>query len=160
LEFPDGKVDAVPFETLVNLVGSVLEQEQPTVVFTYGPDGISGHPNHIAIGAATDEAFARVASSDGPAFRRLLHGAVPESVFRRWNAQRGDMGLLVFDPTQMYHMRGVPDEQIGVVVNHVMSDDSDDIERGNESSGANGMSSPGRHGYRGPALNDVFHGLS
>jgi hypothetical protein len=88
------------------------------------------------------------ARPDGTAFRRLPHGAVPESVFRRWNAQRSGLGLPVFDPTATYHMRGVPDEEIGVAVDcrsvshrvvaglrqhrsqhHVMSDDPEDVER-------------------------------
>jgi hypothetical protein len=48
--------------------------------------------------------------------RRLCHGAIPESVFGPWNQQRASMGLFVFDPTQTHHMRGVPDEQIGITV--------------------------------------------
>lgn len=58
------------------------------------------------------------------------------------------MGLPVFDPTATYHMRGVPDHKIGLIVDcravadrivaglrqhrsqhHVMSDDPDDTER-------------------------------
>jgi LmbE family N-acetylglucosaminyl deacetylase len=112
------------------------------VVVTFGPDGIFGHPDHIAIGAATDEAFARLQSENRPGFRRLAHGAVPQTVFERWNRQRAELGLYPFDPTQTYHMRGVPDEQIRITVDcgevtirivaglrqhksqlHVMSDD-------------------------------------
>ena len=144
---PDGEVDRVPPDDLVEAVWAVLEPEQPTVVWTFGPDGIFGHPDHIAIGAATDAAFARGVRDDGPAFRRLLHGAVPESVFQRWNTNRAELGLQVWDPTRMYHMRGVPDEEIGMVVDcravsrriiaglrehrsqhHVLSDDPDDVE--------------------------------
>jgi N-acetyl-1-D-myo-inositol-2-amino-2-deoxy-alpha-D-glucopyranoside deacetylase len=105
---------SLPLGVIVDAVAAILDEEQPTVVATFGPDGIFGHPDHIAIGAATDAAFLRSARPDGTAFRRLLHGAVPESVFRRWNAQRSCLGLSVFDPTATYHMRGVPDEEIGV----------------------------------------------
>ncbi len=148
LGYPDGEVDRVPFTELVDAVWSVLSEEQPAVVFTFGPDGIFGHPDHIAIGAATDSAFARGAATEGAAFRRLLHGAIPESVFHRWNTQRAQLGLPVFDPQALYQMRGVPDEQIGVVVDcrpvahrvvdglrehrsqhHVFIDDPDDIDR-------------------------------
>ena len=63
-------------------------------------------------------------------------------MFERWNRQRAELGLYTFDPTQTYHMRGVPDEQIRITVDcgevtsrivaglrehksqlHVMSDD-------------------------------------
>jgi LmbE family N-acetylglucosaminyl deacetylase len=139
---PDGGVADVPFDELVTAVAGILEEEDPAVVVTFGPDGIFGHPDHIAIGAATDQAFARLRSLDRSGFQRLAHGAVPQTVFERWNRQRAELGLYVFDPTQTYHMRGVPDEQIRITVDcqdvtpnivaglrehksqlHVMSDD-------------------------------------
>lgn len=148
LGHPDGGLAHLPREELAAAVEAVLVEEQPAVVATFGPDGIFGHPDHIAIGAATDAAFAAHAAESGPAFRRLLHGAVPQSVFERWNRQRGELGLYTWDPTATYHMRGVPDEQIGIEVDsravahrvvaglrehrsqhHVMSDDPDDVQR-------------------------------
>lgn len=109
---------------------------------TFGPDGIFGHPDHIAIGAATAEAFARLRSDERSGFQRLAHGAVPQTVFERWNGQQAELGLYTFDPTKEYHMRGVPDEHIRITVDgrevtsrvvaglrehksqlHVMSDD-------------------------------------
>ena len=73
LGFPDGGVGDVPFSRLVDAVADVLEEECPDVVLTFGPDGIFGHPDHIAIGAATDAAFLRFAGTGRPGFRRLLH---------------------------------------------------------------------------------------
>jgi LmbE family N-acetylglucosaminyl deacetylase len=94
----------------------VLAEEDPDVVATFGPDGITGHPDHIAVGAATDAAFARLAGSDKPGFRRLLHHVLPESVFNRWQEQRRSLGLPVFEPDRIYHGRGVPDAEVGLVV--------------------------------------------
>jgi LmbE family N-acetylglucosaminyl deacetylase len=148
LGLPDGGVADVPFDELVAAVARILEEEDPAVVVTFGPDGIFGHPDHIAIGAATDEAFARLRSNDGSGFQRLAHGAVPQSVFERWNRQRAELGLYTFDPKQTYHMRGIPDEQIRITVDcrgvtsrivaglrehksqlHVMSDDPTNTEQ-------------------------------
>jgi LmbE family N-acetylglucosaminyl deacetylase len=148
LGYDDGAVDRVPRDELVERIAAILAEEQPDVVATFGPDGIFGHPDHIAVGAATDTAFHRLAPRAERGFRRLCHGAIPESVFSRWNTQRAAMDLFAFDPTQTYHMRGVPDEQIGITVDcrpvaarivaglaehrsqhHVMSDDPSDTER-------------------------------
>ena len=148
LGLPDGGIADVPVEEVIAVVARILEEERPDVVVTFGPDGVFGHPDHVTIGAATDEAFARVRADGGPGLRRLAHGMVPQSVFERWNRQRADLGLSTFDPTQTYHMRGVPDDQLGVVVDrsavaarvvaglrehrsqlHVMSDDPDDTEQ-------------------------------
>jgi len=122
----------------------ILDDEDPAVVVTFGPDGIFGHPDHIAIGAATDQAFVSLPSKSR-AHSRLVHGAVPQTVFERWNRQRAELGLFTFDPTKIYHMRGVPDEQVRITVDcqqvtsrvvaglrehqsqlHVMSDDPAD----------------------------------
>ncbi|TNM50131.1 PIG-L family deacetylase [Nocardioides albidus] len=148
LGLPDGGVADVPFPDVVAAVARILEEEEPTVVVTFGPDGISGHPDHISIGAATDAAFEQLRTRRGGGFRRLAHGAVPQSVFERWNRQRAELGLFTFDPELTYHMRGVPDEQIAITVDcaavthrivaglrehrsqlHVMSDDPTDTEQ-------------------------------
>jgi LmbE family N-acetylglucosaminyl deacetylase len=41
-----------------------LRAEQPQVVVTFGPDGISGHPDHLAIHRLTTAAFDRAALPD------------------------------------------------------------------------------------------------
>lgn len=148
LGLPDGAVADVPVEDVVAAVARILVEERPAVVVTFGPDGIFGHPDHVAIGAATDAAFHRVRADGGPGLHRLAHGMVPQSVFERWNRQRAELGLFTFDPTQVFHMRGVPDDELAVVVDraavasrvvaglrehrsqlHVMSDDPDDTDQ-------------------------------
>lgn len=179
LGMPDGGIADLPFEDVVAAVVPILVEEDPAVVVTFGPDGIFGHPDHITVGAATDEAFRRLRSLGRSGLRRLLHGAVPQTVFERWNAQRAAMGLHVFDPTQTYHMRGVPDEQIGVTVNtravaarvvaglqehrsqhHVMSDDPTDTEQWERRLGREWyvIAWPEREPGA-PMLADVFDGL-
>lgn len=110
LGHPDG---AVP--DLTTDITRILREERPDVVATFGPDGITGHPDHIAVGAATDAAFHRLRGR-GPGFRRLLHGALPQSVFDRWNSRRMRDGLPAWDPEQVYHLRPVPDAAIGMTV--------------------------------------------
>lgn len=116
LGYPDGGVAEVPAVELTERIAAILEVEAPDVVATFGPDGITGHPDHIAVGAATDTAFARLAGTGRPGFRRLLHHVLPQSVFDRWQEQRRALDLPVFDPGSTYHGRGVPDEEVGLVV--------------------------------------------
>ena len=66
LGLPDGGVADVPFDEVVAAVARILDEEDPAVVVTFGPDGIFGHPDHIAIGAATDEAFRACDPRTGP----------------------------------------------------------------------------------------------
>ena len=60
---------------------------RPDVVITFGPDGITRHPDHVAAGQAASEAFRRArvagAGDDGLTFRRLYHHGIPRSRIER-----------------------------------------------------------------------------
>ena len=112
--YPDGGLSAVPRDELADRIANVLIEERPDVVATFGPDGITGHPDHIEIGLATTAAFLRFVDDGGPGFRRLTYGAIRQSVIDRWNHRRATQGLSPWDPTVVYHLRGIPDESIDI----------------------------------------------
>jgi LmbE family N-acetylglucosaminyl deacetylase len=117
LRHPDGGLARIPREQLVLEVRDLLEETAPEVVVTFGPDGITGHEDHVAIGAVATEAFhATRSSSSGRAFSRLLHNAIAESSLDRLNELLRERGLEPMDPTQPFMPRGVPDRTIGVRV--------------------------------------------
>jgi len=116
LGYPDGRVADVPEHELIDRIEAVLAEERPDVVVTFGPDGITGHPDHVAVGAATDAAFLRLANDGGPGLRRLTHGAIKQSVIDRWNRSRLAAGLPAWQPGTVFHLRGVPDAEIGVEI--------------------------------------------
>jgi LmbE family N-acetylglucosaminyl deacetylase len=105
LDLPDGAVADTPYDQLLERIASLLTEERPDVVLTFGPDGATGHPDHIVVGRATDEAFARFAGDGGPGFRRLLHFGMEPETWASWNDLRSAAGLAPFDPTQLYHPR-------------------------------------------------------
>jgi LmbE family N-acetylglucosaminyl deacetylase len=117
LRHPDGGLARIPREQLVLEVRDLLEETAPEVVVTFGPDGITGHEDHVAIGAVATEAFqATRTSSSGRTFSRLLHNVVPQSSLDRLNELFRERGLQPMDPTQPFMPRGVPDRTIGVRV--------------------------------------------
>jgi LmbE family N-acetylglucosaminyl deacetylase len=116
LGYPDhGLADVSPDE-LTTRVEQILREEEPDVVITFGPDGITGHPDHIAIGESTTTAFHRCRDEGLPGFRRLIHSAIAQSTLDEWNRRLVDAGEQPMDPTQLYVPRGVPDVMIGVDV--------------------------------------------
>ena len=74
LDHPDGGLCAV--DGLVDLASELLAESDPDVVVTFGPDGFSGHPDHMAVGAAVTAACQarRPATSI-----RLFHCHLPRS---------------------------------------------------------------------------------
>jgi len=75
--YPDGGLKGVPQDDLIDRLIDELRAWQPRVVITFGPDGITGHPDHVAISAATTEAFDRWrAESDDDRSPRLYYHTV------------------------------------------------------------------------------------
>ena len=116
LGLPDGGLATLPEGLLEQRIASILAEECPDVVLTFGPDGITGHPDHIAVGTAATSAFLRLAGGDRPGFRRLFHGAYPQSALDRLNEGRVAAGLEAFDPHRVFDPRGVDDERIACTV--------------------------------------------
>ncbi len=61
LGYPDGRCDQVPQEEALIKLGAIFEAVRPDTVLTFGPDGMTGHPDHITVSAWTTEAFSRAA---------------------------------------------------------------------------------------------------
>ena len=116
LRYPDGGAKWWDTDEIVKRLTGLFLEERPDVVVSFGPEGITGHPDHIATGRATDQAFHAARTAPGPGLARLLHNALPERELKRFSDLLVDRGLPAIDPTQLFQPRGVPDETIGVVV--------------------------------------------
>jgi LmbE family N-acetylglucosaminyl deacetylase len=116
LRHPDGRLAEVPRDELVGEIGGALRSARPDVVVTFGPDGITGHADHVTIGAATTEAFHAARASGGEGFGNLLYTAIPASALDRLNEGLRERGLEPIDSTQPFMPRGVPDDEIGARV--------------------------------------------
>lgn len=97
LDYCDSALAEVDEEEAVEQVMAAIQELRPQVLLTWPPDGLSGHPDHIAVSRWTALAFQRAVAlgPDGPA--ALYHLAVPRSVAQA-------LGLA--------HLHAVPDEEI------------------------------------------------
>jgi N-acetylglucosamine malate deacetylase 2 len=78
LEFHDGRLAQVPEELGHARLEAALRQAAPDVVVTFGPDGISGHSDHVTISRWTTHVFDKLShESGGP--RRLYYIAPSEA---------------------------------------------------------------------------------
>ena len=60
LGHPDGGCAEVPHEHGVAQVRAALDAVRPHVVVTFGPDGITGHPDHLAVQRWVTDAWRQV----------------------------------------------------------------------------------------------------
>jgi LmbE family N-acetylglucosaminyl deacetylase len=75
LDHRDGALAEVPTDALAVEVAGIIEDFAPDAVITFGDDGAYGHPDHVAISAATTLAVERIAAPD----LRLFHSHFPRS---------------------------------------------------------------------------------
>jgi LmbE family N-acetylglucosaminyl deacetylase len=75
--YPDGDLGAYTAE-LSRDIGAVLRTVDPALVITFGPDGVTGHNDHIAVGRVTTDAVIA-----DPRPRHLCHLGLPRPLARR-----------------------------------------------------------------------------
>lgn len=49
LDYPDGGCAEVPEDEAVARIADIIEQYRPDTIFTFGPDGMTGHPDHQTV---------------------------------------------------------------------------------------------------------------
>jgi LmbE family N-acetylglucosaminyl deacetylase len=76
-DYPDGGVNRCDPQEITQRIWEQITKLRPKVVVGWGPDGVYGHPDHIAVGASTDVAVTSMAEGDRPA---LYHLAVDQQV--------------------------------------------------------------------------------
>ncbi|MEK7873096.1 MAG: PIG-L family deacetylase, partial [Chloroflexota bacterium] len=99
LGYMDGDVDKVAFPEMVESIAAVMRRVRPDAVVTFGPDGVTRHPDHVAVGRAATAAFHRVRRREGYRYpRRLYYVALPES---RRRAVRSGAALMYTPAAQI-----------------------------------------------------------
>ena len=88
LGFHDGRCTQVDPVVGVAAVQRVLRQVDPDTILTFGPDGMTGHPDHVAVGRWVRQAW----SAEG---RRadLLNATLTEDFHRRWGTLSREAGV-------------------------------------------------------------------
>jgi LmbE family N-acetylglucosaminyl deacetylase len=61
MRYQDGSLANVDTENFISYLMNAMRRLNPEAVITFGPDGISGHPDHVAISRLVTTAFDRAA---------------------------------------------------------------------------------------------------
>ena len=113
---PDGGTEAN--EEGVETIAAVMRELQPRVIVTMEPQGVTRHPDHIAVSQMASDAFHRVREENGGAFpQRLYYSAIPKSALAAFTDElqrRGLPGLT--QPDDPLAPKPAPDESIAAVV--------------------------------------------
>jgi LmbE family N-acetylglucosaminyl deacetylase len=89
LGYRDGECAQVSTSDAVAQLCELIDEIRPDTVLTFGPDGITGHPDHQTISAWTTKAFDRAA----PPGARLLYTTLTDQWMRRWKELGDSLGI-------------------------------------------------------------------
>lgn len=87
LGHPDGGCDAVPHDRGVAEVSRAIAATRPDVIVTFGPDGITGHPDHQAVHRWATDAWRRTGRG------ALLYATMTDAFLDRHRALHERIGV-------------------------------------------------------------------
>ncbi len=108
LNFIDGTLHKVPQKVLQKKIFLLIKGDQPDVVITFHKDGISNHPDHIAISKAATQAFFSYMKT-ARKHVRLYHVVIPKSSLEKYEKAG-------FRYDYFGGMKPTPDEEISTNV--------------------------------------------
>jgi LmbE family N-acetylglucosaminyl deacetylase len=85
LDYYDGTCAQVPSDDAVGRVVDIIRDVEPDTVLTFGPDGMTDHPDHKAVCAWTTEAFERGAASGAKLYYATMTPEWAEQFVPRMN---------------------------------------------------------------------------
>jgi LmbE family N-acetylglucosaminyl deacetylase len=89
LGYADGSCPEVPEAEAIDRLCQLIEDVAPDTVLTFGPDGITGHPDHQVVSTWTAAAFDLAA----PDKARLLQAVIAERREERWAELNANLGI-------------------------------------------------------------------
>lgn len=78
LGYIDGELNKADLDKVVDKIVKIARLVKPEVMITFGPDGISGHPDHIAVSEAATKAYELLLNAAAPP-TKLYYVTVPQS---------------------------------------------------------------------------------
>jgi LmbE family N-acetylglucosaminyl deacetylase len=91
LGYPDGGCDRIDDNLAITALEAAIERVRPDAIVTFGPDGITGHPDHITVGRWATAAWANVGVAE------LFYATSTESFLARYRDVHERLGI--FDDT-------------------------------------------------------------
>ena len=112
LGFADGTLATIDSHVGVAAITSLIDEIRPDTILTFGPDGMTFHPDHIAIGAWTTKAWESTGRSG-----QLLYAAMTHEHLATYAASYEDWGIY------MTHERPVGYAAADLAVHYFLRDE-------------------------------------
>jgi LmbE family N-acetylglucosaminyl deacetylase len=110
LGYSDGECAGADEEDAIATIGAIIDEVRPRTIVTFGPDGMTGHPDHRAVSAWTTAAWE--ARRDQEPDTRLWYATLLPSFHQEWGELNDAVGI--FPPEAA--APETPEDEAAVVV--------------------------------------------
>jgi len=118
LDYKEGSFHRANPESIIEKLIGIIQELMPQVIITFGPDGVYGHRDHLAISRWTTAAFHKSRNVDLSKRSRsplkLYYTAYPHSIFHALRLEGIEFRIKIED--SVYHVEGVPDKNVTTVI--------------------------------------------
>jgi LmbE family N-acetylglucosaminyl deacetylase len=131
LDYAEGELESADFDQLVGRIVEPIRMHRPEVILTFGPDGITGDPDHVVLSRAVSAAYDRAAEplsyeddieEDQVAWRaaKLYHLSMPAEAARSVLGDRApsDFGAAA-EPTVALELGEYAQLKLAAISRHV-----------------------------------------
>ena len=87
LGYADGQCSSADPDEAVRSIMELIQDVRPDVVVTFGPDGVTGHPDHIAVSRWTTAAAAALGHD------RLLYATMTDEFVIQHDSLHSELGV-------------------------------------------------------------------
>ena len=112
MDYRDGTLPQINERQAVGQVVRIIRELRPQALLTWPPDGVSGHPDHIAVSRWTNEAFQRAA--DSTAYPEHKASGLPHHTVDALYHIVVPCSLA--EALKIHHLHTVPDEVVTLTV--------------------------------------------
>ncbi len=94
-DYPDGGCAAADADEAADRIATIVDEVRPDTVLTFGPDGMTGHPDHIAVSDWTARAVARAGTGAA-----LYFATKTPTWIAAFAASADEMGVMMDDDVE------------------------------------------------------------
>jgi LmbE family N-acetylglucosaminyl deacetylase len=127
LGYADGRVSQADPQEITGRIVRLVRQMRPDVIVTFGPEGIYGHPDHIAIHKYGTRAFHEAAQANSfpeqleqglsvHTTRKLYYNVVQRSRFKKMAQEAAQAGEQYHFPIDDLDKFGVEDDRVTTII--------------------------------------------
>lgn len=109
---PDGGTKVT--EEGIQAITDVLRELKPAVLVSMEPEGVTRHPDHMAVSGMTAQAFARVRDEGHP--KKFYLSAEPAASMKAWMMELDRRGIKWIDDDDPLFPKPAPDQSIACIV--------------------------------------------